>query len=222
MAKLPEPQVLVFVKDPERAPVKTRLAARIGPAAARAFYDACLERLVGHLATVALRGLRPILLVDPPDSVASFPARLGWRGDARPQAVGDLGVRLREAFREAGGPAMAIGSDCPEVTPGRLLEAARRLHPGRVVLGPSPDGGYYLIGLAQPEPAVFVDIPWSTSEVAEATCRAATGAGLEVERLEPLPDIDEASDLAALELRLACDDPLRGRIAAWLEDARWP
>src|SRR5205085_6946815 len=82
------------------------------------------------------------------------------------QHAGDLGARMLAAIAAANGPALVIGTDCPSLTPGHLRMAANVLRDGSdVVLFPAEDGGYALIGMRAPQPALFENMPWSSANV---------------------------------------------------------
>jgi glycosyltransferase A (GT-A) superfamily protein (DUF2064 family) len=84
--------------------------------------------------------------------------------DWRPQPPGDLGDRLAEGFRlafAAGGPVLALGTDCLEIDPGLLEPAFSLLEENDAVFGPTPDGGYHLVALAEDRPDFFRSIRWS-------------------------------------------------------------
>jgi glycosyltransferase A (GT-A) superfamily protein (DUF2064 family) len=101
--------------------------------------------------------------------------------------------------------ALLIGCDSPAL-PTEFLDRAVRLagDPATdLVLGPSEDGGYYLIGARSPRPELFADIPWSTGQVLEATERRARGLGLRIGWLPPWFDVDTAGDLDRLQAALA-------------------
>jgi rSAM/selenodomain-associated transferase 1 len=132
-----------------------------------------------------------------------------WLGDEVTycsQALGTLGDRLLTAFRQnldRGRPgAIAIGSDCPALGAEHLAAALAALQRADVVIGPATDGGYYLIGLSHPEPALFDAIAWGTDQVLAQTLAAAQAQGLTVELLVPLTDVDRPADLPQWE-RLA-------------------
>jgi uncharacterized protein len=191
-----------MAKYPRPGSVKTRLAAQIGAAAACRLYaafvgDLC-ERLTGT-------GLPVCWAVWPPD--APFAALVpGQRCFA--QVGRDLGERLEGALRACldatSLPAIAIGVDAPHLEPARLTEAADALAAGAdLVLGPAMDGGYYLIGLRAPCPALFRGIAWSSPGVLDATLVRARAAGLRVHLLAPTFDVDDADGLAALRALLA-------------------
>jgi len=96
-----------------------------------------------------------------------------------------------------------IGSDVPTL-PSAVLEAALdRLAGADLVLGPSEDGGYYLIGLREPRAALFADMAWSTEVVFDETMRRASALGLDVGLLPAWFDVDTPADLERLEASLA-------------------
>jgi len=116
-----------------------------------------------------------------------------------PQSSGDLGGRMSNAFKDlfARGykSAIMIGADLPTL-PSRYLRAAfAALERRPVVLGPSLDGGYYLIGLRAPQPELFEGIAWSTNQVLGQTIDRINRLSLEVQCLEPWYDVDTADDL---------------------------
>ena len=96
--------------------------------------------------------------------------------------------------------ACVLSSDSPTLPTRLLIEAAAALlAPGdRAVLGPSDDGGYYLLGLKAPHAALFADIAWSTDGVAEATRQRARSVGLELIELDMWYDVDDGAALARL------------------------
>lgn len=123
--------------------------------------------------------------------------------DRRPQAEGDLGARMCQAFREAFAEgvrkAVIIGTDCPGLTSATLHEAFRRLDEAEAVVGPAEDGGYVLLGLTSPVRAIFENKVWSGETVLADTLADFKRLGMPVARLEPLRDVDTAEDLDALE-----------------------
>lgn len=115
------------------------------------------------------------------------------------QGEGDLGDRLHRAFVQAfaqgARQVVAIGADCPGLGPALFAQAFAALAREDLVLGPAMDGGYYLIGLNQPAPALFSDIPWGSDGVLAATLKQAEGLHLSIHLLEPLADVDRPEDL---------------------------
>ena len=118
-----------------------------------------------------------------------------------PQQGRDLGERMSRAFDSAfasGARRVAIvGTDVPSCGREQVTEALRSLDGHDVVLGPTHDGGYYLIALDRPRPALFQSIPWSTPSVLPATAERAGVLGLSVRMLDPLRDIDTFEDVRA-------------------------
>ncbi|MBI3418315.1 MAG: TIGR04282 family arsenosugar biosynthesis glycosyltransferase [Verrucomicrobia bacterium] len=187
-------QLIVFLKAPRVGVVKTRLAESIGAEAACAAYRRLVEILVVNLSALDQVELR----FTPNDAVAEMQPwlRNGWR--CTPQGAGDLGARLQRAFTEAFAAGAArvviIGSDCPAVTEDDIADAWRMLETHEVVLGPARDGGYWLVGLREPQPALFGDMIWSTSTVLSETLRRAERSDLRAHLLRELADVDTLED----------------------------
>jgi hypothetical protein len=124
-----------------------------------------------------------------------------------PQEGADLSERLVRAFDRgfAGGfeTVLVRNSDSPDLPGELMLEAKQALGAGGadVVLGPSPDGGYYLVGLNKPRPQLFQGISWSSPYVLAATLGKARGLSLAVHLLPSWPDIDTIADLRAFVAR---------------------
>lgn len=142
-----------------------------------------------------------MIACSPPGSTAWF-AELDPGAELVEQVEGDLGARLAAAFDEAfargAERVVALGSDSPQQDAAVFERAFALLGPGRVVLRPSDDGGYTLVGLAARAPRLFEGVPWSTPAVLAATERRARSLGLEVALLEPGFDVDDERDLARL------------------------
>jgi rSAM/selenodomain-associated transferase 1 len=111
----------------------------------------------------------------------------------------DLGERLARAFDDLlvapGDRAVILGADCPALDSDTLREAFAALAKHDAVLGPARDGGYYLIGLRRRSPDLFRDIEWSTARVLDQTVARAAQAGVTVQRLAALDDLDTPEDL---------------------------
>tara|TARA_B100000029_G_scaffold483413_1_gene534569 strand:- start:474 stop:1100 length:627 start_codon:yes stop_codon:yes gene_type:complete len=185
-----QPRVIVFVKAPRPGQVKTRLAATIGPEAACAAYREMVGTLLTNLTPLPHLELR----YTPDDALDEVSPWLRNHWTAVPQGPGDLGKRMHRAFAEAGGPAILIGSDCPEITTTDIEEAFDALHKYDGVIGPAEDGGYWLIGLRLPCPALFQGIEWSTTSVLKATLQCAKQSGLSLYPLRKLSDLDTNED----------------------------
>ncbi len=217
--------LLVFLKSPVPGTVKTRLIPALGADAAADLYRV--------LAGQALRRTWPgegeyerLLCFAPRDARARVESWLPGEVCV-PQAEGDLGQRMlvafEEAFRRGAERVAIIGSDVPWVSRDHVTRAFELLERSDVVLGPAPDGGYYLLGLSRPIPSLFHGIPWSTPAVLSVTSARAAGLGLSLGLLDPLPDIDTIADVGREWDRLRpllVGTTLEGRVAEALDDAR--
>ena len=205
--------ILLFAKYPVPGQVKTRLIPALG--ADRA------ARLHRRLTEAALdTGRESGLSVAVCAAGAPLHRFRAWLGDGlryERQSNGDLGRRLDHAFTAAfhrgSSTVIAIGADVPGLTPTILREAARALESTDVVLGPATDGGYTLIGVRQPQPALFRNIAWGTDQVLAQTRTALAASGLTCCELPELSDVDRPDDLdgVANDPRFsdALDDPPR-------------
>jgi rSAM/selenodomain-associated transferase 1 len=121
-----------------------------------------------------------------------------------PQVGADLGARmdrlLSDLLAEGYAGAIAVGTDTPTLPTAYLAQACEALRSSTtdMVLGPSRDGGYYLIGLSAPAPELFVNMPWSTAEVCAETLRRARISGRRLSVLPSWVDVDHVEDLAEL------------------------
>lgn len=190
--------LLVFVKHPSPGAVKTRLAAAVGPEAAAGLHRALAEHVLE--ATTPAGQYERLVFFAPPEALAEMRAWLpGLRLLA--QSGGDLGARMADAFargfaRGAGRVAI-VGTDTPAVSRETVTEALSALDAADVVIGPTEDGGYYLLALRDPRPELFAGIAWSTPTVADETRARAREAGLSVRELSRRRDIDTVEDLRA-------------------------
>ena len=121
----------------------------------------------------------------------------------------DLGSRMRQAFDTlfARGyrQVYLVGTDVPSLPLTHYRDAVASLTRHDLVIGPARDGGYYLIGLTQPRPELFTNIPWSTDRVMALTQQKAVAAGLKTALLPPWSDVDTIDNLHALIDESAAD-----------------
>ena len=182
--------------------MKTRLARAIGAETAAALYARLAHHIVERCSWPAR--YRTAICYDPPGAGRAVRAWLGGLEVAEflAQRGRGLGARLRAGFdtffRRGAQRVVLIGSDCPGVDRGVVTEALGALRRHQVVLGPSEDGGYYLIGLTAPAPGLLRGIAWSTGQVFRQTHRNARAAGLRVATLAPRRDIDTVEDARSL------------------------
>lgn len=213
--------LIVFAKQPVAGQVKTRLAKRIGAQAAAAVHEAMLECVVRRWSGY---GTTRLTLAVSPDAWLDQ-ARRRWPGVAEvvPQGAGDLGERIVRVvaaqWRRWGRPLVLLGADSPDLPAAHMQHALREVAGGRAAMVPTPDGGYCLLAIPRPLPALFEGVDWGSPHVASQTRDAARRCGLELVELPPAPDIDTADDLRALRQRLvgACDPALR-QLARKLSD----
>jgi rSAM/selenodomain-associated transferase 1 len=210
--------LVVFARAPELGKVKTRLGARIGDAAALALHRAFVDDACGLAAATVKR--RVLAVAGEPSTLAEVAARHGMILEQ--QGEGDLGKRMDAAIEAhaAYGPVCILGSDAPSLPPELVRDAFHRLASQDFVLGPSMDGGYWLIGARIRAPELFERMEWSTPSVLPETLRR-----LADRRASLLPfwyDVDEADDLTLLASHL---DMLPRELApatrAALSSVRW-
>jgi rSAM/selenodomain-associated transferase 1 len=205
--------VAIMAKAPRAGQVKTRLCPPLRPAEAAALYR-CF--LLDTIATVgALAGAQPVIAYVPEDARAELAALAPGFALVAQQGP-DLGARLQgtlAALLAAGHvAAIAVDSDTPTLPRDFLQQAVDELRrPGPdVVLGPTDDGGYYLIGVRAAHRALFDGVPWSTAEVLQVTLRRAAAAGLRATCLPPWFDVDTPGDLERLRAALGADGAATG------------
>ena len=186
----------VFLKAPRLGTVKTRLAAEVGDRHALRLYRVMAARI---LAAAREAELEPSIWYTPADAGAEMRHWLGDGWVLRPQASGDLGARLAASVHvvDPGQGWLAVGADCPRLDATLLRDAAALIASGHVVLGPTLDGGYYLVGGVAPLPDIFSDMPWSTDRLLEATRARLTAGGMAWCELRTLRDVDTAEDARA-------------------------
>jgi rSAM/selenodomain-associated transferase 1 len=188
----------ILAKVPEAGRVKTRLAEAVGTAVAVRLAQAFLADTV-ELASLVCR--RPVLVLD------GDPAhlRLAHPPEIAKQREGDLGARMEHALglglqREP--LALVIGTDSPGLPRAHLEQAAEALAAADTVLGPSPDGGFYVIGARRPLLGVLSDIVWSQATTLCATRERLEAADLSVAFAPIFEDVDTLGDLKSLVTRL--------------------
>ena len=196
--KMDDRCLLFFIKNPQKGQVKTRLASAIGDEAAVRLYKRFLLEM---LSTLNKGTFIFYLCVYPVDALESLKAWLGEDYLYMLQQGENLGERMKNAFTEALAMnfkrVVLIGSDIPSLPLEFIEEAFMSLEKKDVVIGPSADGGYYLVGFRDKKfsPRAFKGIPWSTERVFEETMKIFEHEGLTVHTLKMLRDIDTVQDL---------------------------
>jgi rSAM/selenodomain-associated transferase 1 len=182
-------KIIIIAKAPVPGRVKTRLCPPCSPAEAAGIAEAALCDTLASTARVP--HARTVLVLDGP---AGPWVPRGIR--VLPQRGLGLDERLAAAFADAGGPALLIGMDTPQVTPAVLTDAFARLEKSGTdaVLGFADDGGWWIAGLRRPNPRVFLGVPMSTPFTGTAQLARMTEIGLRVAILNELRDVDTFSD----------------------------
>lgn len=192
--------VLVFAKPPRPGYVKTRLRGLLTAQEAAEVHLACVKDTVALVASVG--GYRKWLLVAGRVAAAhrlAQQATLSTRWQLGMQTGRDLGARLEHAFRvhfEAGAKkVVVVGTDTPWMGPQRIVRALQLLDAADVVIGPTEDGGYYLIGARRLVPGMFRGIRWGTESVFAETLAALRKANASYRLLPRDFDLDRPEDL---------------------------
>lgn len=185
---VPVTTLLVIAKEPVPGRVKTRLTPPFAPWEAAALAEAALADTLAAVA--AAPAARRVLVLDGAPGPWLPP---GF--DVVPQCAGGLDERLADAFARCEGPALLIGMDTPQVTPGLL---AVDFADCDACFGPAEDGGFWALGLAVPDPALLRGVPMSTPSTGAVQRERLVAAGLRVRELPPLRDVDDARDARAV------------------------
>ena len=199
----------VMTKAPRAGRVKTRLVPPLTAAEAAQLNVCFLRDTAAAILQACAEKARGIAVYTPVGAEADYVDILPREFQLIPQRGNGFGERLEHAVEDLFAIGFAsvclIDSDSPTVPPKFYMAAARSLsmHGDRVVLGPTEDGGYYLIGLKQNHRRLFQNIDWSTERVFEQTKTRAAELGVEVELLPTCCDVDDRQSLHRL-----CDELL--------------
>lgn len=197
------PTLLVFTRGPAAEARRRRLLPAPLAGAERSLHESCLATALdaGRAAGCRLLVASPVALELPADA-----ERIEQRG-------GSFGERLGAALLAAGpGPVVVVGADVPDLTalPIERALAALAEDSNRAVVGPSPDGGFYLLAVAQPVAASLARVRWCRRDTAASLGRALETAGFKVVRLEQsLADLDRPADLSGWLAQPAVDSAHR-------------
>ena len=195
-------QIIIFARYPVPGQAKTRLIPALGPEGAARLHRRMTEHTVGIARKACAASDWGITVCHTGARRRDFNAWLGTDLHYESQPSGDLGARMQQAFKTAfqNGvkSAIAIGTDAPGQNAVILHQALESLRQYDIVLGPAVDGGYYLIGMKQFHPELFVAIDWGTGHVYKQTRAIIKRLGLNAAELPLLRDIDRPDDLAVL------------------------
>jgi len=189
--------LVVFSKAPEAGKVKTRLISELGSEGAASLYMKLVKKT---LLTASQSSLKNVILYCAPDDNHPFfvSCATDFNLELQTQKGFDLGDRMSNAMMnslKSYRAAIIIGCDCPELSVDDLNSAAEKLANGNnIVLGPSEDGGYYLIGLTQYRAELFADIVWRKSDVLSTTRNRIKMLDIEAFELPMHWDVDQPDD----------------------------
>ena len=212
----------LFAKYWEPGLVKTRLAREIGPQKAAEVHCALTVCSASRFRTGKRRH---VLALSPyTDEARSGFERAefsDWVFES--QVEGDLGQRMHafisKQFSMGAGKVVLLGADSPHLPVERIESAFRVLDHAQVVLGPSEDGGYYLVGVSRRVPRIFEGIPWGTEDVWNHTVDRLQSAAIPYKALETWYDVDHLADLHRLRTDLSrSNDPRLAALRGQLQD----
>ena len=191
--------ILIFARAPEAGKTKTRLIPALGKQGAARLHAQLIRRTVEE--AVAARTGRVELWCTPSKEHAFFfELERDYNVQCRLQQGADLGERMLRTFDSvlaSTSAAVLVGSDSPDLGAADFKAAMAALSAGSdAVLGPAADGGYVLIGLRQPAPLLFRDMPWGTADVLNLTRERLGSLGWKWHELPLRHDLDRAEDLS--------------------------
>ena len=194
-------RLIIYTRYPVPGITKTRLIPELGPVRAAELHKQITERTVKTaLNALSLKGIKPEIHYTG-GNLKNMRSWLGSGFTFQEQCSGNIGCRMygsfTQAFKNGSHHVVLIGTDIPDITPQHILKGFDCLKNHDVVLGPSTDGGYWLISLKEPV-NIFRNINWGTDEVLCQTIDAAKKKGLSVHLLSPNTDIDLPRDLKAI------------------------
>lgn len=190
--------LIIFAKAPIPGAVKTRLCPPLTPDEAASLHGSLVLDAIER--TKGLQGIA-LYVAGAPDLAHPFFKVMEGRYGAHllEQRGPDLGARMRQALQDAfdqgAQTALLTGTDLPTLPCARLTEALALIKTHDIVLGPTTDGGYYLIGLRKMVSTLFEGIVWSTASVFAETKKKVEAAGLSLGLLPECRDLDTLEDL---------------------------
>jgi len=215
--------LLVVAKQPAPGQTKTRLCPPLTPTQAAELYDCFLRDTLEVMRQVP--GVQRVIGFLPEDAQGYF-RQLAPDMALACQRGASLGERLDRLLTEAlagGSPrAVVMDSDSPTLPHAYLSQAFERLNEVDVVIGPTRDGGYYLIGMNQPQPHLLRQVQMSTPHVLIDTLALAKATGLTVSLLPTWYDVDTITDLRQLDSEIAANhNGIAATTRHWLARTEW-
>ena len=204
---MPASCLIVMVKCPRAGKVKNRLSRSIGEENAAEIYRRSALDLVDTLEAITYPQFDLLIGYHPPEELDCIDSWIGTKGEKIPQSGNDLGEKqaslLSKAFERGYSAACVTTSDSPDIPADRFKEALEKLSQWESVIGPSTDGGYFLIGFTKDsfEETPFLDMSWSHPGVCAEMKNRLERLGIRWTVTEPWPDLDDADDVKALLAR---------------------
>lgn len=191
-------RIIIMAKNPFRSKVKTRLAKTTGEEAARGIYARLLYDMLSKLLDPMDNNIRIELSLSDKEGINFFTEAFPEFAITK-QCTGNIGVRMQHAFKHAfqngAERVVLIGTDIPGINWSILIQAFNKIDGQSIVIGPTKDGGYYLVGMGSPGINIFKNIPWSSPEVFHQTIKNIKDHGFQPFILSELVDIDNEMDL---------------------------
>jgi rSAM/selenodomain-associated transferase 1 len=198
--------LVIFARMPRPGEVKTRLGQALGMERAAELYKSFAEHAFTIGRTMREKGSAVYVSYNPGAHREDMIAWVGREVHLVPQEGKTLGDRMHNAFditfSEGSARTVIIGTDVPELNVQTIEQAFHTLDSNDVVLGPSTDGGYYLIGMKPPTKEVFEGIRWSSADVFSGTLLHIHRLNLSLAQLPVLADIDTMQDYEAYLRRI--------------------
>ncbi len=196
--------LVIMAKEPKVGLTKTRFNPPLNLDQAAQFYEVLLKdtiELVSGISTIDLA-----IAITPPESIDYFKRIAPSKTHFIPVVCADIGeclaISLERLLDLKYERVLALNSDGPSLPAANIQQAIQSLDNHDLVLGPSEDGGYYLVGFKQLHTKIFTGIDWSTDQVLTQTLHKAMGLALSVHLLPAWYDIDTASDIERLRAEL--------------------
>lgn len=197
---MPANTVALMAKFPAMGEVKTRLAAKVGQEKALSIYKALLENAIDKCRPSQEANYTFGIAVTPENMLTQFKREYPGLDFYSPQSGNDLGERMNNALNQIlsnknNQKAILIGADIPDLNHEIINEALIRLDDNDLVLGPTVDGGYYLVGIKISSPWLFEDVTWGGADVLATSLMRAKQNGSSCHLLQHLSDLDREEDL---------------------------